>query len=129
MTVVLLIFVLRIRRPPRSTRTDTLFPETTLFRSSGRQDRRGDQHHRHRPEPCLRRYLGRIPPAGPDRLRPVDRLRGVELFPLLLLLRRRSARRMAQEAAIPGFFAPVHRALAEPILPGDRRRTRLNSSH
>src|SRR3546814_4813073 len=26
-------FVLRIRRPPRSTRTDTLFPDTTLFRS------------------------------------------------------------------------------------------------
>src|SRR3546814_19798980 len=24
-----------IRRPPRSTRTDTLFPETTLFRSPG----------------------------------------------------------------------------------------------
>src|SRR3546814_17350684 len=27
------VFVLRIRRPPRSTRTDTLFPYTTLFRS------------------------------------------------------------------------------------------------
>src|SRR3546814_6755968 len=26
-------FFLRIRRPPRSTRTDTLFPHTTLFRS------------------------------------------------------------------------------------------------
>src|SRR3546814_9757748 len=26
-----------IRRPPRSTRTDTLFPYTTLFRSQGRQ--------------------------------------------------------------------------------------------
>src|SRR3546814_10877188 len=36
-----------IRRPPRSTRTDTLFPYTTLFRSSaqGRADRggRGDR--------------------------------------------------------------------------------------
>src|SRR3546814_11110673 len=31
------IFFLMIRRPPRSTRTDTLFPYTTLFRS----DRRG----------------------------------------------------------------------------------------
>src|SRR3546814_16232812 len=28
-------FFLMIRRPPRSTRTDTLFPYTTLFRSSG----------------------------------------------------------------------------------------------
>src|SRR3546814_18815092 len=26
-------FFLRVRRPPRSTRTDTLFPYTTLFRS------------------------------------------------------------------------------------------------
>src|SRR3546814_3838331 len=29
----LLFFLLMIRRPPRSTRTDTLFPYTTLFRS------------------------------------------------------------------------------------------------
>src|SRR3546814_18245689 len=36
---VLLFFFLMIRRPPRSTRTDTLFPYTTLFRSqlSGRR--------------------------------------------------------------------------------------------
>src|SRR3546814_11631423 len=31
--VFLLFFFLMIRRPPRSTRTDTLFPYTTLFRS------------------------------------------------------------------------------------------------
>src|SRR3546814_12396285 len=30
----LVIFFLMIRRPPRSTRTDTLFPYTTLFRSA-----------------------------------------------------------------------------------------------
>src|SRR3546814_2288508 len=30
-----LFFFLMIRRPPRSTRTDTLFPYTTLFRSAG----------------------------------------------------------------------------------------------
>src|SRR3546814_8139670 len=29
----MLLFFLMIRRPPRSTRTDTLFPYTTLFRS------------------------------------------------------------------------------------------------
>src|SRR3546814_4972409 len=34
-----------LRRPPRSTRTDTLFPDTTLFRSCG-----GDQAHWDRPE-------------------------------------------------------------------------------
>src|SRR3546814_19236304 len=31
--VFIVIFVLMIRRPPRSTRIDTLFPYTTLFRS------------------------------------------------------------------------------------------------
>src|SRR3546814_8950976 len=31
--VFLLVFFLMIRRPPRTTRTDTLFPYTTLFRS------------------------------------------------------------------------------------------------
>src|SRR3546814_12704026 len=30
---LMLFFFLMIRRPPRSTRTDTLFPYTTLFRS------------------------------------------------------------------------------------------------
>src|SRR3546814_18958228 len=30
---LLFVFFLIIRRPPRSTRTDTLFPYTTLFRS------------------------------------------------------------------------------------------------
>src|SRR3546814_3105224 len=33
-------FCLMTRRPPRSTRTDTLFPYTTLLRSVGRRQRR-----------------------------------------------------------------------------------------
>src|SRR3546814_19712964 len=33
----LLLLFLMIRRPPRSTRTDTLFPYTTLFRSQRRR--------------------------------------------------------------------------------------------
>src|SRR3546814_20218028 len=36
--VLIFLFLLMIRRPPRSTRTDTLFPYTTLFRSGS--DRR-----------------------------------------------------------------------------------------
>src|SRR3546814_14372870 len=36
-----------IRRPPRSTRTDPLFPDTTLFRSR----RTAHQDHRHRTHP------------------------------------------------------------------------------
>src|SRR3546814_4934904 len=37
-----MVFFLMIRRPPRSTRTDTLFPYTTLFRS--RTDHRRVRH-------------------------------------------------------------------------------------
>src|SRR3546814_6135324 len=33
LSILMLFFFLMIRRPPRSTRTDTLFPYTTLFRS------------------------------------------------------------------------------------------------
>src|SRR3546814_14839383 len=45
-----LIFFLMIRLPPRSTRTDTLFPYTTLFRSQARcgPDRWPVAGHRHR---------------------------------------------------------------------------------
>src|SRR3546814_15135072 len=42
------LFVLMIRRPPRSTRTDTLFPYTTLFRSAHarvERTRRDIAHH------------------------------------------------------------------------------------
>src|SRR3546814_3252361 len=39
---LIVIFFLMIRRPPRSTRTDTLFPYTTLFRSLFVQPASGD---------------------------------------------------------------------------------------
>src|SRR3546814_5621385 len=38
-----LVFFLMIRRPPRSTRTDTLFPYTTLFRSKHMGETYGTQ--------------------------------------------------------------------------------------
>src|SRR3546814_13428250 len=47
MFILILFFFLMLRRPPRSTRTDTLFPYTTLFRSpaapnqSAKASRRG----------------------------------------------------------------------------------------
>src|SRR3546814_5020950 len=44
-----LFFFLMIRRPPRSTRTDTLFPYTTLFRSANLDEDR-----------IIRRYLNLI---------------------------------------------------------------------
>src|SRR3546814_11162221 len=62
----IMIFVLIIRRPPRSTRTDTLFPYTTLFRSErpaastagdGGQFRVSDRHLR----PCAERQSQLLP--------------------------------------------------------------------
>src|SRR3546814_4475106 len=38
-----MVFFLMIRRPPRSTRTDTLFPDTTLFRSIAEARGMGEQ--------------------------------------------------------------------------------------
>src|SRR3546814_13712793 len=46
--VIVFVFFLMIRRPPRSTRTDTLFPYTTLFRSSARSRRPASRRLRHR---------------------------------------------------------------------------------
>src|SRR3546814_9028682 len=46
-------FFLMIRRPPRSTRTDTLFPYTTLFRSRWARGRSGSRRRR----PLLRGSL------------------------------------------------------------------------
>src|SRR3546814_4992041 len=46
--IYFVIFFLMIRRPPRSTRTDTLFPYTTLFRSRAhRPDRSGGRRRAH----------------------------------------------------------------------------------
>src|SRR3546814_6109724 len=44
-----------VRRPPRSTRTDTLFPCTTLFRSWSRIGRRG-RTSAPQPATCARSY-------------------------------------------------------------------------
>ena len=63
----------------------------------------------------------------PDRLWPVDRLRGVQLLPVVLLVRRRGARLMAgllhHPDEVAGFSVPVHRALTEHILLGGAPRS------
>src|SRR3546814_8257458 len=73
--VCLFFFVLMIRHPPRSTRTDTLFPYTTLFRSTGKERchdpdtldfgdcsrARGDNGPGHRPGAATARQLWRRP--------------------------------------------------------------------
>src|SRR3546814_15629930 len=95
----ILLFCLMIRRPPRSTRTDTLFPYTTLFRS--------------------RAWLSRLRAAGVRfhmRHRWSGWAAGVAVGPQAL------------------HFETPHGALAvradAAILAlGDRKSTRLNSSH
>src|SRR3546814_11612534 len=71
-----LVFILMILRPPRSTRTDTLFPYTTLFRSADAC------HHPRRGVPCGRRIDPRCrwpPPPCPSRHgRGVDRAQEAE---------------------------------------------------
>src|SRR3546814_10630762 len=67
----LCFFFLMIRRPPRSTRTYTLFPYTTLFRRDARSRRAG----RHRP----RARRGQAARGDPPRRAPHrDRLDGQE---------------------------------------------------
>src|SRR3546814_1512638 len=52
--IIRFIVFLMIRRPPRSTRTDTLFPYTTLFRSKSGNWRDSHHHHRRRVATRLR---------------------------------------------------------------------------
>src|SRR3546814_923563 len=92
---VYIIFFLMKRRPPRSTRTDTLFPYTTLFRSP-------PPRHRHRRR---LRWLFRCPAvpcagSGVRRRRPVARV-----------LRRPLPPDRRSRAAEPGLREPRRRPL------------------
>src|SRR3546814_9999535 len=113
-----------IRRPPRSTRTDTLFPYTTLFRSLDRDLVGADQKAKARPgqpgkdqrdeqEKAERRHdidpLARNADRG-ERGQEIDRARPEPDD------REQQCRRMQSLPA-----GPAERA--------DRKRTRLNSSH
>src|SRR3546814_2173091 len=74
-------FFIMIRRPPRTTRTDTLFPYTTLFRSGRRTVCRGHGP----PESTIRRSdRQRMPLALPARTAKVEShlsLRGARSSP------------------------------------------------
>src|SRR3546814_20986767 len=92
-------FFLMIRPPPRSTRTDTLFPYTTLFRSLQKilkLRRRG----RRQPRQAQRKVHRSRSPPRPPAVGPKSLLRAVRTW-----LQR------------------------PPEAPADRKSTRLNSSH
>ena len=68
----------------------------------GRQGPVGHRHHHHWPDARLRRNLRWLSPADPDRLRPLDRLRRVELLPVLLPVRRRGAAVAVRDRMLAG---------------------------
>src|SRR3546814_18533075 len=110
-----------IRPPPRSTRTDTLFPDTTLFRSTGVEDGPG------------------LPPASCEAPRherhPAIEHVGYRPFPHLEILAVAVGGQTARAVIeMPGV---VHRQSAHEDCAisqrqggiEDRKSTRLNSSH
>src|SRR3546814_15815475 len=97
---------LMIRRPPRSTRTDTLVPYTTLFRSQGIVGRMGRDT-----EGGSTGLRGHRPPSAAK-----PRCPGI-----------------AGAGAAPAPYDLPRRSSAAALTPGsdqpDRKSTRLNSSH
>src|SRR3546814_3573382 len=96
-----------IRRPPRSTRTDTLFPYTTLFRS----ERKLFGRHAMRAEHLQRRAIGFL------------RIAFLELAILV-----RPALTIGNHAVAFALPERIDREDVRIVL-GDRKSTRLNSSH
>src|SRR3546814_6350234 len=62
-----------LRRPPRSTRTDTLFPYTTLFRSGSRFQLRYPYFRRH---PARDGSTARMCGVGTDQVGPIHSVAG-----------------------------------------------------
>src|SRR3546814_4746259 len=130
------------RRPPRSTRTDTLFPYTTLFRSACAHRRpapaRSGFHaatdHSWKHLDQVRRQFGRRTGEtdqsfGED---PADHvgemIPGRRFDPDLAASIMDRLRAGARVVAAPG-EDDRHRVTAETVSGEDRRSTRLNSSH
>src|SRR3546814_13411335 len=96
-------FFLMILRPPRSTRTYTLFPYTTLFRSVGDRRNRGSRNPAHRRHSRSPGTLPRLRPGPADPARRQDPALG-------------EGGRTGALVAVDGPYP-------------DRKSTRLNSSH
>src|SRR3546814_14236640 len=95
LVVVVCFFFLMIRRPPRSTRTDTLLPYTALFRSTDNGWVLNG----------TKRYITNAPFAKVG-----------------LIMARTDKDNLPKNAHVSAFIVPMD-------APGDRKSTRLNSSH
>src|SRR3546814_8138729 len=110
-----------IRRPPRSTRTDTLFPYTTLFRSKS-------------PAPSPARgssgSVGGVPDDGEGVL--VILSGGAAEIGVDLAWSELGCRHAQRHIVLAGAFAgpdPAAADLRARAIDPDRKSTRLNSSH
>src|SRR3546814_14284244 len=108
----MLFFFLMIRRPPRSTRTDTLFPYTTLFRSMEELSIEVDAN------------------LAVTVLEEAGRLCAERLHPLNRPGDEQGSTLVNGAVQTPDGFAEAYREFVAAGWPAiDRKSTRLNSSH
>src|SRR3546814_9212546 len=123
-----------LRRPPGSTRTDTLFPYTTLIRSPGRLRPRYPQvRGRHRLAPRNQRRGGRAaaPPVAetPFRRTAGDSENGRNFRMRVALINPNWSFEGSIYFGCREPHLPLEHGYAKALLERDRKSTRLNSSH
>src|SRR3546814_9824264 len=129
-TALCLFLFLMIRRPPRSTRTDTLFPYTTLFRSSPDPSRKREGTRRLYPEQLRQRLLQHEElPDQPAMVAAARLVRRDDAFDLGHVEPARTRERRGGRERLRLFdqraAEPRRHRRHEP----DRKSTRMNSSH
>src|SRR3546814_8055431 len=121
-----------IRRPPRSTRTDTLFPYTTLFRSPLRERTSTLKRRRQGTDYRVDCAFATRPSAD---LRAIEFLRRHFLVYHVLRIKAQLHRNDGATASGSTNLLPIYRKISELIDfrfrfgEEDRKSTRLNSSH
>src|SRR3546814_4291765 len=123
----MLFFFLMIRRPPRSTRTDTLFPYTTLFRSRQVEAARAAYLASAAARDAATLSVAAATASGYITLLGLDARREVVR---LTISSRAEALRLARSRANAGYTSELELRQAEAEYEAaDRKSTRLNSSH
>src|SRR3546814_4291135 len=116
-----------IRRPPRSTRTDTLFPYTTLFRSEDRQSQACAKSTKSGPDLPLESDSRVTVPQLFDSFRR-SRFDGANPTPVEARKQRLELSVVQAHQTVPD-IRPGEAMLFQPLVGQDRKSTSLNSSH